>query len=123
MKVTESEIDRSLETKVENENQRVLRKALERMDGGNRWCKHFLWLGSSGAERDTGAVCARGAVNWVLTGDATTWPELGRMNHPAHDLLDRAAGKPAPFLNNNAADFSEVRAMFERAIELAGETV
>lgn len=127
MKITEIEVTRQLESLVpsgpvlhpENETQRVLRKALELLGpNGERW--HQGSCHTDGCEQ----MCAGWAVRAVLGVD---WRETNRMawvaheSHPSLLALDRACPQYGSYItfNDKAASFSEVRAMFERAITLA----
>lgn len=129
MKYDDIEISRQLETSVPvgNETQRVLREALMRLGpNGEKWCRNWLVDGD-------GNSCARGALHVAISGNA----EIRTYEHPAYLSLKKVAYSLRPDLgfsdnplnggtqntvglfNRAAKDFSEVRAMFLKAIELA----
>lgn len=122
MKIIEIEVDKALETPVENEAQGQLRRALARLDGGKNWCQGLLRTGD-------GKVCSLQAL-----GDAVGVNLDGAgsqlKDHPAAAALNRAAMEVGPEtgyglwpvcgVNNKLpGDFAPVQAMFLRAIELA----
>lgn len=119
MKHTEIEIDRQLETRVENEVQQTLRKALALLGPhGERWCK---WVQEEGKNH-----CAVGAVSIAMTGEPykVTVESSAPMNMLAAAVAEKSKifGKtPGQTVAayNNTKRFPAVRAMFERAIELA----
>lgn len=120
MKYDEIEISRQLETvvPVENETQRVLREALMRLENGAMW--------HQGGCRSGDKVCAVTALGIAI--GARDRPYITGNSSSAHGFLTDAArqlngygpglARPAQ-LNDTAKDFSEVRAMFLKAIELA----
>lgn len=94
---------------VENETQSVLRRALALLGpNGEYWCKRSGgWVGPR--------FCVEGAIMRV-----TKLNDAEIIGTPAYIAFSDAAGSVVPWAwNDFAKDFSEVRAMFLRAIELA----
>lgn len=77
----------------------VLKAALERMDGGRKWCKGVLYSNES--------CCANGAI--ALFGGIK-----------AQSFLRRTTGKFfISHWNDSASDFSVIEKGFQKAISLA----
>lgn len=117
MKLNTVEIDRALETvvPVENETQRILREALMRLENGQKWCK-------DARDDSAGRHCALGAVDAILGIDCDDTELCAYLAAAARALGAKTSKGPAwsvAEINNRADNFSEVRAMFLKAIELS----
>lgn len=103
-----------------NETQRVLKEALRLLGpNGENWQKNDRGDGA-------GPYCALGAIGAVAL--RHTRFDSWMCHHPAVQALyvaaertlpERSGGAAVAHVNNEAASFSEVRAMFELAITLA----
>lgn len=134
MKSENIAIEHSNQTLVENDDQRVLRTALESLDGGNNWCQgHFT---------DGAKMCSASALYCAVTGRENTDDvffimkvrEFITMESRVVQMLSVASLKETfPFTgfvhrpsaicavnNMTPGDFAPVERMFKRAYELAG---
>lgn len=121
MKHAEIEIDRQLETPTENEVQRTLRKALEALGpNGEHWLCGDDNPGSM-TYCNGDYACAIGAVHSVLGFHipARTEDWLRYRGDPLDAAAKILGHRSAIELNDQAKDFSEVRTLFLRAIELS----
>ena len=89
-----------------NETQLVLKRALERMDGGKKWCQT--------AARDGELRCTYGAL-WDVSVDEQRDKALAALKKASWELSKQYPSH----LNDRAKSFSEVERMFLRAIALA----
>lgn len=121
MKLSPAEVDRQLETLVpqENETQRILRDALRRLGpNGENW-GHFNSDPYNG-ER----VCVIGALDAV----ATYWQRERIVSNFINPIIGPQTETPhcerawPMFWNDRVESFADIRAMFERAITLAGQS-
>jgi hypothetical protein len=109
-----------------NTIQQILKNALDLLEDGEAWTQGQATRATEGGMK----YCAVGAVTCV--------EEINTVNGFMHVkdamvCLDEAAmeegvpfsnlsTRPAATLNDKAKDFSEVRGMFKRAFDIAGET-
>lgn len=111
MKLTPDEINRALETVVEeNEAQKTLRRALAVLgSNGEHWCKCLLHDGR-------GNYCSIGALEMASEGrvDFSAMPYLALKAATTNEIGSIIIE------NDTASNFFTVRDMFLRAIEIAG---
>lgn len=104
---------------VENETQRILRAALRRLGPNGEF-----WFQGNCSHGDN--VCAVTALGIAITGEVKCGRDslgycAGRES-PFYYYLATAAGGFVPNLNDApTTTFADIRAMFEKAIQLAGE--
>lgn len=122
MKISEIEIDRRLETTTDNAVQRLLRRTLAWLDNGKMWAQRT-------ALDAQGRRCASSALSFHATSHTEELAAWENLNAAAIQLWappSRAVLGAYPsmvILNDRAKSFLEVRAVFERAIQLAATEV